>query len=190
MNGSSVTPPRAFGSRLLALAAVPGLVQAGFSAYWMLGGTWLIETLGSSVVGLFAGRLWLLAPVVAVKLVVAGAPYWLDRRGWPWRPATRGAAWLAVAALIGWGGLSCVVAQLTLAGVLGDGPIDRASMIGHAWLWDPLFVIWGGLLALGLRAGSRRAGSRPGGGLAAGGGWQRVAGRGRGEGGGGQRRAW
>jgi len=138
------------------VAAIPGLVHSAISAYWMVGGTWLLETVGTSLVAVFAGRLWLLAPVVVVKAVVALGPLWLDRRGWPWPRITRAVTWLAAVVLVVWGGANCVLANLVLAGVLGDGPQDRAAMIGHAWLWDPLFLIWGLLLLLGLRR------SRPG----------------------------
>lgn len=59
--------------------------------------------------------------------------------------------WLAAVVLVVWGGASCVLANLALAGLLGDGPQDRAALIGHACLWDPVFLIWGLLLLLGLR---------------------------------------
>lgn len=44
----------------LVLAALTGLVHAGFSAYWGLGGTWLLATLGARVLDAFAGLGWVL----------------------------------------------------------------------------------------------------------------------------------
>lgn len=146
--------------RFLVLAAALGLVHAGFSLYWALGGTWLLETLGSRVVEQFSGRLGLLVPVVLVKVIAALAPVALEVARWPLRPATRGLAWLAAAVLVAWGGLNTVVGQLVLAGVVRpDGGYDRAGMIGHAWLWDPLFLAWGLALAAGLWLSHRAAGS-------------------------------
>jgi hypothetical protein len=46
-----------------------------------------------------------------------------------------------------------LVAGLVLAGAIDpDGGFDRQAMIGHALLWDPLFLLWGLLLAAGLGA--------------------------------------
>jgi hypothetical protein len=111
---------------------------------------------GRDMVALFAGRRWLLLPVAAVKLAVAVAPVVLDRRSWPWRPLTRGLAWSAATVLIFWGGINTVVGNLVLGGAIEpSGGYNRPGMIGHAWLWDPLFLLWGTALAVGL-AGSRR----------------------------------
>ena len=58
--------------------------------------------------------------------------------------------------LIFWGGINTVVGNLVLGGAIEpSGGYDRPGMIGHAWLWDPLFLIWGTALAVGL-AGSRQ----------------------------------
>lgn len=137
-------------------AAVLGVVHAGVSAFWMLGGTWLLETLGERVLTTFDGRLWLLAPVVLVKLVAALVPLTLlsgpDGRDARWRRPIRALSWLGAAILIAWGGANTVVSNLVLAGAIDPGgPIDRPAVIGHAWLWDPLFLAWGVALAVGLR---------------------------------------
>ncbi|PWD51035.1 DUF3995 domain-containing protein [Serinibacter arcticus] len=153
---TTAPPPSRPGRALLAAAAVVGLLHAAISAYWAAGGTWLLETLGERVLTTFDGRLWLLAPLVVVKAVAAVGPAWLDARRWPWRRVTRTLAWLAVVVLVGWGGANTVVGNLVLAGVVNDGgAIDRPAMIGHAWLWDPLFIVWGVLLACGLWRGRR-----------------------------------
>lgn len=47
--------------------------------------------------------------------------------------------------------------NLVLAGVIRpESGFDRAGMIGHAYLWDPLFLAWGAALALGLIASRGR----------------------------------
>jgi hypothetical protein len=138
------------------IAAGVGTVHALVTIYWAFGGSALLQTVGRDMVVLFAGRRWLLLPVAAVKLAVAVAPVVLDRRSWPWRPLTRGLAWSAATVLIFWGGINTVVGNLVLGGAIEpSGGYDRRGMIGHAWLWDPLFLLWGTALAVGL-AGSRR----------------------------------
>jgi hypothetical protein len=49
------------------------------------------------------------------------------------------------------GAVNSVAASLVLSGALQtNSPIDREAMIGHGYLWDPLFLAWGLLLAAGL----------------------------------------
>ncbi|ROR89231.1 DUF3995 domain-containing protein [Nocardioides aurantiacus] len=149
-----MTGPRPVPVGLL-VAAVAGTVHAAVSAYWGLGGDALLETLGERIVEQFRDARWLLLVVAAVKLGGALVPVLLARggglgRGW------RSLCWLGAAVLVLWGGLNTVVGGLVLTGVVvpEDG-YDRAAMIGHALLWDPLFLVWGLALALGLRAYGR-----------------------------------
>ena len=150
----------------LVLAGVLGSVHAAFSLYWAVGGEWLVETLGRRMVDAFAGWEWLLLPIGAVKLVAAWVPLAAARAGWPARRLSRGVCWLGAAVLLVWGGLNTVVGNLVLAGVIvPDGGYDRAGMVGHAFLWDPLFLAWGLALAVGLaqsRASSARVAASAG----------------------------
>lgn len=148
--------PRA--RRAFALALLIGSVHGAFSLYWGLGGTWLLKTVGAELVESFADKWWLIVVVGVVKIVAAGAPWLLERWGWPLSRVTRFVTWLGAMLLIGWGGLGAVVANVVLAGFVSrpDG-YDRDGMIGHAWIWDPLFVVWGLSLVTGLLAsGTRR----------------------------------
>ena len=53
--------------------------------------------------------------------------------------------------LILWGGVNTVTGNLVLSGTVEpDGGYDHDGMVGHAWLWDPLFFIWGVALVVGL----------------------------------------
>jgi len=46
------------------------------------------------------------------------------------------------------GGANTIVAALVLTGgIEPDGGYDRRAMIGHVFLWDPLFLVWGLLVA-------------------------------------------
>jgi hypothetical protein len=139
------------GRSALVLAGVLGSVHAAFSLYWGVGGEWLVETLGRRMVDAFAGWEWLLLPIGAVKLVAAWVPLVAARAGWPARRLSGGVCWLGAAVLLVWGGLNTVVGLLVLAGVIvPDGGYDRPAMVGHAFLWDPLFLAWGLALAVGL----------------------------------------
>ena len=133
------------------LAAVVGSVHAGFSFYWGLGGDWLVPTLGQRIVQAFAGLEWLLLPVGLTKLAAAWSPWLAARAGWPARRLSRGVCWLAAGVLLVWGGLNTIVGNLVLAGaIVPEGGFDRTGMIGHAFLWDPLFAVWGLALAVAL----------------------------------------
>ena len=148
------------GRRALVLAGLLGTVHAGFSLYWGLGGTWLVATLGERMVDTFAGLEWVLVPVGLVKLLGAWVPVLAADRGWPVRAVTRAACWAGAAVLVAWGGLNTVVGNLVLGGaIVPDTGYDRTGMIGHAYLWDPLFLLWGLALAVGLRRDAGRRAS-------------------------------
>ena len=137
--------------RALLVAGAAGTLHALVSLYWAVGGTWLLETLGARVLEAFAGLELVLLPVAAVKLTGAWLPLVLHRHGWPHARLWRTACWAGAAVLTAWGGSNTVVGHLVLAGVVRpEGGYDRAAMIGHAWLWDPLFLLWGLALATGL----------------------------------------
>ncbi|MEH0109073.1 DUF3995 domain-containing protein [Tersicoccus sp. MR15.9] len=144
------------------LASVAGLVHAGVSAYWALGGRALLSTVGSWAVQLAAD-----APVAAglglgvvavVKAAAAVVPAAVahgrigGQRGW------RAISWAGAAALIVYGGANTAVSNAVLTGLIDPaGGYDRDAMIGHAWLWDPLFLLWG--LALAAHLWTSRRGS-------------------------------
>lgn len=154
---SDITSPNRSLPRSLIAATALGGIHAGFSLYWAAGGTALAWSLGSDLVASFQGREWLLALIGAFKLLAAAAPLALAFWGWPaWR-LTRSMCWLGAAVLTIWGGLNTVVANLVLAGAIQpQSGFDRPGMIGHAWLWDPLFLAWGIAVATGLLATRRR----------------------------------
>ncbi|AIF41758.1 MULTISPECIES: DUF3995 domain-containing protein [Dermacoccus] len=133
------------------LAALAGVIHAAVTLYWALGERGLLWTMGDSFVAQFADIMWVLYPVALVKGVSAVAPLWLARRGWPLRRLTRPVCWVGSVVLVAWGGANTVLANAVLLGaVRPDGGFDRAAMIGHAWIWDPLFLVWGASLAAGL----------------------------------------
>lgn len=150
------------------LAGAAGLAHAGFSLYWAFGGRALLSTVGSWAVQLavdapVAAALGLGA-VAAVKAAAAIIPVAVahDRLGCPrfWRAVS----WAGAVVLIGYGGANTAVSQAVLAGLIEpDGGYDRDAMIGHAWLWDPLFLVWGLALLAHLGWSRRRRTTRSGG---------------------------
>ena len=151
---------RSWEDRLLTGAAVAGITHAAFSLFWALGGRWLLPTVGQWAVDyareapLATGIL--LSCVAGVKCAVALAPLLASRGRLPHPRMWRGLAWIAAVVLTGYGAVNSIVAWLVLGGVLRpEGGFDRQSMSGHAYLWDPLFLVWGLLLGAGLFVGAR-----------------------------------
>jgi hypothetical protein len=144
------------------VAALLGAVHAAFGFYWAAGGSFLLWSVGDRLVEFFQGTEWLLVPIGAVKLFGAFAPLTLAGRERRARRLTRLTCWLGALLLIGWGGMNTAVANLVLVGVVGDGAtLDRDGMIGHAYLWDPLFLAWGVALVTGLLRSSGTPAGRP-----------------------------
>lgn len=136
-------------------ACVAGLLHAAASLYWALGGTWLADTVGqwaldwrtSDPVGAGASLL----AIAAVKAAAAVVPLVNHLRRIPFACLVRQVSWVGSVLLIAYGGLNTVAAWLVLAGTIRpDAPPDPVALSGHAALWDPLFLVWGLALFVGL----------------------------------------
>lgn len=142
------------GVRLLVAAAAVGLVHAGFTIYWAVGGRWLLRTVGSWAVELVDDRPGVAGAVLGVVAVVkiSGSlgPVLVEAGRIGGRRRWRALEWAGAVVLLGYGLLNVVVAWAVLGGLVtsADG-YDRSAELGHAALWDPLFLLWG-LLAAGL----------------------------------------
>lgn len=146
-----MTPGRGW----LRAACAAGLLHALPSLYWAAGGRWLLDTVGPWALDLAEERpgraVVLLLVVAAAKVAGALVPLGVETGRVPGRAVWRPLSWAGAAVLLVWGGANTVVAWLVLGGVLDvAGPTDRAALLGHAALWDPLFVVWGLCLAVGL----------------------------------------
>lgn len=133
-------------------AAGAGMVHAAASLYWAFGGTWLLNTVGQFAVDLqrtggLEVRLMLVA-VAAAKAAGAIVP-WLDHARPPAHRWVRVVSWLGAAVLLVWGGAGTVGAWIGVAA--GRSLRHEPALVGHALPWDPLFVLWGLLLAAALR---------------------------------------
>lgn len=148
------------------VAAALGVSNALVSAYWALGGTALLDTIGGDLErwgrerrpGLIAA-LWAIA---LLKLVVALAAPILAGIGAGWLPAwTRGRiprllSWIAAGTLVVYGGLLTVVGLAVESGTIdAAADADRRALAWHAFLWDPWFCLWGLAFVIGLRAARR-----------------------------------
>lgn len=152
-----VTPERKLScSRSLVwLACIAGTVHAGFSLYWALGGQWLLATVGQWAVQLSAEAPLQaglgLGIVAAVKLLAATIPVAVAYGRMPRQRFWRAVSWAGGLLLVVYGGVNTLVSGGVLGGVVRPaGGYDLNAMIGHAWLWDPLFFLWGTALVSSL----------------------------------------
>jgi hypothetical protein len=132
------------------LAALLAFASAAVSAYWLLGGTALLDTVGGALERLArdrsAGALALASVVVVVKLG-AGA-FALALLRWPSRRLAGLAA--AVGGLLAlYGAVLIAVGALALVGIFGSSaPSDEHALRWHVVFWDPWFLVWGVALAV------------------------------------------
>ena len=137
-------------------ALVIGLAYALISAYWALGGTWLLDTVGIALskpgqAGRTAALLTVWAAAV-VKAIAAVLPL-AAAGGWRWvavRPV-RVLAWAEAVILTAYGLVLTATGLLVQAGVIAAAPdADRRALRWHAYLWDPWFLVWGILVVIAL----------------------------------------
>jgi hypothetical protein len=137
------------------VAAGLAFASAALSAYWVLGGTALLDTVGGyaeelartrSPLALLVGLLVVAAKIAAGVLALAlTRPV---RRG-PVRRLLVAAGGLGGALLAAYGGLLVAVGALVLAGVVRpETPVDRRALTWHVAVWDLWFLLWGLALAL------------------------------------------
>jgi hypothetical protein len=142
------------------LAAALGAGSAAVSAYWAVGGTALLDTVG----GTFerwgrerpAGAVLALVAIAVLKLVVAVAAPVLARAvpapAWATGRMPRSLGWIAAVVLTLYGGALTAAGVLVEAGVIdptNDG--DRHALAWHTWFWDPWFFLWGVAVVVALR---------------------------------------
>ena len=131
------------GAPSLLVAMTVGLIHAGFSYYWGSGGSFLLSTVSERATSMFEGNEAWLYPIAIAKTVFALLPflYLLMRRR---LAKARIVLALGGIALLIWGGINTVTANLNFFGVINSGAdATRSELVGHAFVWDPLFFIWG-----------------------------------------------
>lgn len=150
--------PAPYGRLAAWLAFVVGMGYAAVSAYWGLGGTGMLDTVGGDLAtdgragssGAYAA-VWAacvlkviasLLPLAAVGLVrdpeVVGVSRWLS--------------WVEAVLLTGYGFLVTFVGLLVQAQVIrADPDADLYALTWHTFFWDPWFLLWGILVLVALR---------------------------------------
>ncbi len=136
-------------------ALVVGLTYTVVSAYWVLGGRWLLATVGTSLDTDRQSARMVLAVCAAVvlKVVCVLIPLQACRpaRRSKWHRRFRRLAWAEGAALMIYGFVLTSVGLLVQAGVIHPGrTADRLALAWHAYLWDPWFLVWGLLVVITL----------------------------------------
>jgi len=138
-----------------------GLLSAAVSLYWVLGGTWLLDTIGGSLeeqarAGTVGVRLLVWA-AVALKIIAVVLPL-LALRRLPrpaWNRTVWVLAWIESAVLTIYGLVWTAGGLLAQAGVVHVFTTDPRARAWHAYLWDPWFLVWGLLVAAALLLGRR-----------------------------------
>jgi uncharacterized protein DUF3995 len=153
---------RTIGRFFLWSAGVVGGIHAAFSLFWAAGGDWLLDTVGEGAVRLQKtnpiGTAALLLTVGAVKLAGAALPLVVELvPGAPFRRVIRFLSWIGGCFLIVYGTAYALLSASVLNGwITVSGAVDERGLSGHAYLWDPLFAVWGAALVVGTWLTRRR----------------------------------
>jgi hypothetical protein len=150
--------PRASGLGAAWAAFALGLLYAVVSAYWGLGGSWLVDTVGASLAqpGRSASALVVLAVSCAVGLKVIAAVLPLLAVGAGAARVRRlhlirALACVEAAILTCYGLNLTAVGLLVRAGLIGTpASADHRALAWHAYLWDPWLLVGGVLVTAAL----------------------------------------
>jgi len=122
-------------------------VHGLFSLYWASGGRWLLDTVGEWAIDLAesGNRAVLLGLGVlgVLKVLAAWLPLVVDAGAGRRRRGRRALAWVGAVGLTAYGLVNTVTALAVLAGLINVVGTDRLGLMGHAFLRDPLFTLWG-----------------------------------------------
>jgi hypothetical protein len=152
-----MNPPRRRRSAVLFVwvAGAAGGLHALASLYWALGGQWLLATVGQRAVDLSAEapiRAGLaLGTIALLKFLAAAVPIGVAYGRVPRARLWRTVSWIGGLLLLAYGAVNTILSAAVLAGLIHpQGGYDPAAMKGHAFLWAPLFCIWGTALLVSL----------------------------------------
>lgn len=142
-------------------AGTLGTVHGVFSLYWASGGLALLDTVGEWAIELVTSGsravMFGLGIIGVVKILAAWLPLLIEAGRLPGRRAWRPLFWIAAIGLTAYGVVNTVVALAVLANVISVAEINQRGLIGHAFLWDPLFALWGMPLLAALSLSRTRA---------------------------------
>jgi hypothetical protein len=145
-------------------AAVLAFASAAVTAYWLLGGTLGLDTVGGEIEEQARERstptLAALAVTLAAKLAAVALALALAHA------RTRSNRLVIALGLLGgvglalYGGVLVIAGAIALAGVGGSSGRDDYALRWHVFFWDPWFFVWGVALALAALRARRLARSR------------------------------
>jgi Protein of unknown function (DUF3995) len=134
-------------------AAVLAFASAAVTAFWLLGGTLGLDTVGGEVEEQArersAAALAVLSFTLVAKLAAGALALALAD------PRTAGRRSLSTLGLVGgavlalYGGVLVIAGAVALAGVGDSSGRDEYALRWHVFFWDPWFFVWGVALALG-----------------------------------------
>jgi Protein of unknown function (DUF3995) len=145
-------------------AAVLAFASAAVTAFWLLGGTLGLDTVGGEIEEQArersAAALAVLALTLPAKLAAGGLALALaDSR-------TRSKRAVIILGLVGgvglalYGGVLVIAGALALAGVGDSAGRDEYALRWHVFFWDLWFFVWGIALALPAVRARRLGGTR------------------------------
>jgi len=149
--------PSPHGRLPASLAFVTGMAYAAVSAYWGLGGTGMLDTVGGDLAtegragspAVFAG-VWgaCLLKVVGSVLPLMAVGSFGNREV---VGLARWFSWVQAVVLTGYGFLLTFVGLLVQAEVISaSSDADLHALAWHTFLWDPWFLLWGLLVTAAL----------------------------------------
>lgn len=132
-------------------------IFAAISVYWALGGMIGINTVGGDIAAMAKSgtvtaflMAWGAAVMKAAGVVFALALVQRWGRVFP-RWLMLGAGWLAAVVLTAYGVINVALEFVVTVGIMAvPNGADLYALHWHLWLWDPLFAVWGILLAIAL----------------------------------------
>jgi hypothetical protein len=135
-----------------------GLLYAVGSAYWGLGGSWLLDTVGASLApsdrSASAAVVLAVCCVVGLMVIAAVLPLLAVGAGAArvrLRYLIRALACAEAAILTVYGLNSTALGLLVQAGLIGTpANADHRALAWHAYLWDPWLLVWGVLVTAAL----------------------------------------
>ena len=134
------------------IAAGLAFASAATTAYWLFGGTALLDTLGGSVERFARDRSSAAVALAAAVVVIKSGAGLLALL--LLRPAGRGSRMivaldiLAATVLCVWGGVNVLVGAVVLSGAIERADVNRHALRWHVFVWDAWFLVWGVILAV------------------------------------------
>jgi len=142
------------------VAFVLGVGSAAISAWWAVGGTALLDTVGGEIERWgrqrspeVVGALWLIAVLKAGVGAAAPVLVWRPAHlpAWTFGMVPRALGWIATIVLTIYGGVLTAVGLLVQVGIItASADSDPRALAWHAYLWDPWFLCWGAAFGVGL----------------------------------------